>query len=176
VSRYGRVEALSPDHGVSAFDCGSDAQTTWLRRHAFEAQRAETARVYVVCLAGTSAVVGYYALAAGSVSHAQVPPRVTKGVGRHPVPVVILTRLGVDVSEQGRGLGSALVKDALFQTASIAERVGVRALLIHGETPEAAAFYRRIDPGFESSPTDPLHLILLMKDLRAAIRTAAGPG
>jgi len=79
VSRYGRVEALSPDHGVSAFDCGSDAQTTWLRRHAFEAQRAETARVYVVCLAGTSAVVGYYALAAGSVSHAQVPPRVTKG-------------------------------------------------------------------------------------------------
>lgn len=170
--RYGRVEALAPDHDVSEFDCGSEAQTAWLRRHALQAQRSDTARVYVVCRQGTRRVVGFYALSAGSVSHAEAPPRMTKGVGRYPVPVVILTRLGVDLSEQGRGLGSALVRDALFQTASISDRLGVRALLIHAETPEAVAFYRRIDPGFETSPTDPLQLILLMKDLRAAIRAA----
>jgi GNAT superfamily N-acetyltransferase len=173
VTRYGRVEPLGSDHDVGEFDCGSDAQTAWLRRHALQAQRSDTAKVYVMCLADSRKVVGYYALAAGSVSHAEVPPRITKGVGRYPVPVVILTRLGVDVSEQGRGLGSALVRDALFQTASIADRVGVRALLIHAETPEAATFYQRIDPGFEQSPTDALHLVLVMKDLRAAIRAAA---
>lgn len=172
MSRYDRVEPLSPDHETAGFDCGSDAQTSWLRRHAIQASQSDTSKVYVVCLAGTRRVVGYYALAAGSVSHDSAPPRVTKGLGRYPVPVVLLTRLGVDTNEQGRGLGSALVRDALLQTASIAAKVGVRALLIHAETAEAADFYRRISPNFEPSPTDPLHLILLMKDLRAAIRTA----
>jgi GNAT superfamily N-acetyltransferase len=173
VSPYGRVEPLSRDHETAEFDCGSEAQTTWLRRHAFQAHQSDTVKVYVVCRAGTRQVVGYYALAAGSVAHDRVPPRVVKGLGRYPIPVVLLTRLGVDVEEQGRGLGSALVRDVLLQTASIADRVGVRALLIHAETPEAAAFYRRIDPGFEPSPTDPLHLILLLKDLRGAVRDAA---
>ncbi len=116
---------------------------------------------------------GYYALGAGSVAHERVPARVSKGIGRYPVPVVILTRLCVDAGEQGRGLGSALVRDALFQTVSIADRVGVRALLTHAETLEAAAFYQRLDAGFALSPTDPLHLVLLMKDLRAAIQSAA---
>jgi GNAT superfamily N-acetyltransferase len=173
VTRYGRVKPIAPDHDTHRFDSGSEQQTTWLRRHALQAHQADTAKVYVVCPDGSHSVVGYYALAAGSIEHAAAPPRLTKGVGRYPVPVVILTRLGVDLAEQGHGLGSALVADALFQVGSIAERVGVRALLIHAETPEAAAFYQRIDPGFEVSPTDPLHLVLLIKDLRRAIRDAA---
>lgn len=174
MTRFGRVEPISRDHETDAFDCASDAQTTWLRRHALQAHRSDTAKVYVVCRSGTRIVVGYYALAAGSVGHEDAPPRIAKGIGRYPVPVVILTRLGVDRGEQGKGLGSALVRDAFLQTASIAEQVGVRALLIHAETPEAKAFYQRIDPGFEASPTDPLHLVLLMKDLRAAIQSAGG--
>ena len=173
MTRYGPVEPISPDHDTQSVDCGSEAQTTWLVRHALQAHQAHSAKVYVVCRNGSRAVVGYYALAAGSIEHASAPPRLTKGVGRYPVPVVILTRLGVDLNEQGRGLGSALVRDALFQVALIAERIGVRALLIHAETLDAAAFYQAIDPGFEPSPTDPLHLILLTKDLRRAIRDAA---
>lgn len=172
MSRYGRVEPLSSDHETAEFACGSEAQTSWLRRHAVQAGQSDTSKVYVVCRAGTRRVVGYYALAAGSVSHDSAPPRITRGLGRYPVPVILLTRLGVDTEEQGRGLGSSLVRDALLQTASIAEKVGVRALLIHAETAEAAQLYRRISPGFEPSPTDPLHLILLMKDLRAGIREA----
>lgn len=175
MTRYARVEALSPDHDTSGFDCGSDVQTSWLRRHALQAQQSDTARVYVACLDGTRTVVGYYAIAAGSIAHADAPARITKGGGRYPVPVVILTRLGVDQGEQGRGLGSALVRDALFQTAAIADRAGVRALLIHAETPRAARFYERLAIGFEPSPTDGLHLILLIKDLRAAIRAAGAP-
>lgn len=169
----GRIEGLTADHDVAGFDCGSAEQTSWLRRRALDAQRADTAQVYVACEAGSTRVIGYYALAAGSVAMEVAPARVTAGIGRYPVPVVILARLGVDVAAQGRGLGSALVRDALLQVAWISERIGVRALLIHAETAEAAAFYRRIDPAFEPSPTDPLHVILLVKDLRTAIRTAA---
>lgn len=176
MTRYGRIEPIAPDHDTHSFDCGSEEQTAWLVRHALQAHQSDTARVYVVCLDDSPSVVGYYALAAGAIEHSAAPPRLTKGVGRYPVPVVILTRLGVDLDHQGLGLGSALVRDALFQVAAIAERVGVRALLIHAETPEAAAFYQAIDPGFEPSPTDPLHVILLLKDLRRAIRdAAAGP-
>lgn len=174
MTRYGPIQAIAAHHDTSAFECGSDDQSGWLRRHAFQAHQSDTAKMYVVCPQGSARVVGYYALAAGSVATEDAPPRLTKGIGRCPVPVVILARLGVDVTEQGRGLGTALVRDALLQTASVAESVGVRALLIHAETERAAAFYAAIDPGFEASPTDPLHVILLIKDLRQAIRDAAG--
>ena len=137
-------------------------------------QGRPTALACMSCVSlGMRRVVGYYALAAGSVEREGAPPRVTKGLGRYPIPVVILTRLGVDATVQGGGPGRALVRDALFQVASIADRLSVRALLIHAEWAEAAAYYRRIDAAFEASPTDPLHLILLMKDLRSAIREAA---
>jgi GNAT superfamily N-acetyltransferase len=173
VTRYGRIEPIETSHDTGSFDCGSEDQTAWLRRHALQAHRSDTAKVYVVCGANSRTVIGYYALTAGSVAAEDAPARVNQGIGRYPVPVIVLARLGVDVGEQGRGLGSALVKDALLQAASVADRIGARALLIHAETPEAASFYVRIDPGFESSPTDPLHVLLLMKDLRRAIRDAA---
>jgi GNAT superfamily N-acetyltransferase len=173
VSRYAPAEHLTADHDRSTFDCGSADQTNWLRRYALTAQQANTARVYVACRAGESRVVGYYALTAGSVRLEAASTRLASGAGRHPIPVVVLARLGVDLGEQRHGLGTALLRDALLQTTSVANRIGVRALLIHAESPEAADFYRRFDPAFETSPSDPLHLILLMKDIRAAIRKAA---
>ena len=91
-----------------------------------------------------------------------------KGAGRHPIPVVLLTRLGVDVQAQGLGLGAALVRDALIRVAAAADVIGVRALLIHAESDRARAFYEHIAE-FEPSPTDPLHLVLLIKDLRRAL-------
>jgi GNAT superfamily N-acetyltransferase len=89
---------------------------------------------------------------------------------RYPVPVVILTRLGVDVREQGRGLGRALLKDVLLRVASASEILGARALLVHCEHTQAKSFYLHLGE-FEESPTDPLHLYLLMSDLR---KTLAG--
>jgi GNAT superfamily N-acetyltransferase len=172
VSRYAPIELLGPDHERSAFDCGSEPQTAWLRVHALTAQQADTARVYVACPVGTRRVVGYYALAAGAVRPESAPARLTQGAGRYPIPVVILTRLGVDAGEQGRGLGAALVRDALLQSVWISERIGVRALLVHAEDDTAAAFCQHLAPAFERSPTDALHLILLMKDLRRAVAVA----
>lgn len=176
MTRYGRIDQISAAHDTLAFDCGSEDQTTWLRSHALQAHRSDTAKVYVVCRRGELGVAGYYALSAGSVTSEEAPRRVSQGAGRYPVPVVVLARLGVNRADQRNGLGSALVKDAFLQVASFADRVGVRALLIHAETPEAAAFYTRLDAGFEPSASDPLHLLLLLKDLRRAMHDAADAG
>jgi len=174
VARYRAPETLSAEHRTDLSDCGSSAQTEWLRRHAFVAQGAATARVYVVCPVGEQRVVGYYALAAGSVTHEAATARLARGVGRHPIPVILLTRLGVDLAEQGHGLGRSLLRDALVRVAGAADVIGARALLIHAESEAARGFCLRI-ADFEASPTDPLHLFLLMKDLRASIREAADP-
>ncbi|HEX8005431.1 MAG TPA: GNAT family N-acetyltransferase [Trebonia sp.] len=113
-------------------------------------------------------VLGYYTLAAGSVAPAAAPQRLAQGAGRYHQPVVILTRLGVDLSCQGLGLGRALAADALRRVAAASEVIGVRALLIHCENDAARGFYLRLAK-VDASPTDPLHLFLLMKDLRKAL-------
>jgi GNAT superfamily N-acetyltransferase len=172
VGRYRLPETLTAEHETDRFDCGSSAQTDWLRRHALAAQGASTARVYVSCPAGERTVVGYYALTAGSVAHEAASARVLRGAGSHPIPVILLARLGVDLVEQGHGLGRALLRDALVRVAAAADLVGARALLIHAENESAKGFYLRA-ADFETSPTDPLHLFLLLKDLRWSIREAA---
>ena len=165
--RFGAVERLRRDHEVDAFDCGKEALNRYLKRHAWANQQAEAARTYVVAV-GLS-VVGYHSLAAGSVSHDEATSRVSKGLARHRVPVVLLARLAVNRAHQGLGLGPALLKDALQRAAAACEIIGARALLVHANDGEARAFYEHF--GFEPSPTDPLHLFLVMKDLRARIRS-----
>lgn len=170
-SRVSPVEKLEPKHDLAGFDCGSDAQTTWLRRHAQQSQAGGMSRVFVVRRLGDDNVVGYYALTTGSVLHADASRRLTAGSGGYDIPIVILTRLGVDLSEQGRGLGRALVVDAFRRIDRIAGEVGVRAVLIHAEDADARDFYLRL-ARFEPSPVDDLQLLLLLKDLRKAIRRA----
>lgn len=173
--RFGPVEPLSRTHVRDGLDCGSAAQSSWLTTHALQAHQSGSSRIYVVT--GTDEneerrrVVGYYALAAGSVARAQSPQRMTQGAGRYDQPVVILTRLGVDMSVQGAGLGRALVVDALRRVAVAGEVIGVRAVLIHCENDSARDFYLSLAK-FEASPTDPMHLFLLMKDLRKALSGA----
>ncbi|MGQ0568597.1 MAG: GNAT family N-acetyltransferase [Armatimonadota bacterium] len=155
------VEPLTAAHDTSDFDCGKPELTDWLRRYALVNHRARTARVFVVHRGRR--VVGYYALAASSVERQEAPERVRKGLARHPIPVILLARLAVDQREQGKSLGAALLKDALTRAASAADEIGARAVLVHAKDEEARAFYERFD--FEPSPTDPLHLFLLTKDL-----------
>jgi GNAT superfamily N-acetyltransferase len=156
-------------HDVSSFDCGSEAQTRWLRQIARTAQATGTARVYVVSPAAENRVVGYHALAAASVSHEDASPALLKSAGRSPIPIILLARLGVDVTAQGQGLGTALVKDAMLRASQAAEIVGARALLIHAESDRARGFYLHLAE-FDVSPTDPLHLMLLMSEIARIIR------
>lgn len=169
---YAPIEPISSSHLTDEFDCGSEAQTTWLRRYALQADRTDTTKVQILTHAGDRHVVGYYALSAGSVEPAGAPDRVRKGMPRYPVPVIILTRLGVHRDEQGKGIGRALVKDAILRAEGASQTIGAGALLIHCETPAAKDFYLRFVADFAESPTDPLHLYLLMADLRRTIAAA----
>lgn len=159
---------LEASDDLSTFDCGQSDLNEWLRKHALNSQRAGMATVFVTSDIATGAVLGYYALATGGVENAAAPSRVTKGVPRHPVPVIILTRLAVDTAAQGVRIGRSLLVDALRRVDAAADQVGVRALLIHAKDDNARAFYMR-QAEFEPAPTDPLHLFLLMKDLRKAM-------
>lgn len=163
-----RPRKLTAEDALASFDCCQVDLNEWLHRHALTSQRAGMATVFVTCDRDEGVVVGYYALATGGVENASAPTRVTKGVPRHPVPVILLTRLAADVSVQGRGVGRALLIDALRRVDAAADEVGVRALLIHAKDDAARAFYMH-HAEFEPSPTDALHLFLLMKDLKKAI-------
>lgn len=158
---YSRPEPLRGKHDVGAFGCGEESLDSWLHRYSRQAEAAGSARVFVT--ADGTDVVGYYALVVGQVEAEDGTARLVKGQPRgKPVPVVILARLAVDERHQGKGLGRSLLQDALLRSAGVAQAVGIRALLVHAHE-EARDFYLRF--GFESSPTDPLHLILLMKDV-----------
>ena len=138
----------------------------WLHRFAFTNQQSGMANVFVCEINGR--IGAYYALSTGEVTHNDAPTRIAKGVAKHSIPVVILTRFAVDVGDQGKGLGRAMLRDALLRASVAAEVVGIRALLIHAKDEDAKAFYLACGE-FEESPTDTLHLFLLMKDLRKAI-------
>jgi len=159
-------ERLSSIHETSKFDCGRPELNVWLQRFALQNQAAHAATTWVVCPEESSRVVGYYALASGSVDHAVAPARVSTGLARHPIPVVILARLAGDLEYGDKGLGSALFKDALVRVDRAAGEIGIRALLIHAKDEDARRFYEQFD--VEPSPVDELQLFLLMKDLRRA--------
>lgn len=159
------IERLSQDHDLTDFDCSNSRLNVWLQRFAWTNQRAETAKTYVAHR--DRKVVGFYSLVAGSVSKAEVPERVAHGLANHPVGVVLLARLAVHRSEQGRGIGKALLRDSLIRISQAADIIGVRAVLVHAIDEHARNFYLRHN--FQASPIDPLQLMLLMKDLRASI-------
>lgn len=159
---FSSVEKIHFDHETETFDCGQADLNRFLSRFAFVNHRAHTAQTYVVCRG--MRVVGYYSLTVGHADHLDAPARVTQGMARHPIPLIILARLAVDKHEQGQGLGAALLKDALSRSAKAADIAGIRALFVHAKNNEAAAFYAHFN--FRPSPTDPHHLFLLMKDIQ----------
>jgi GNAT superfamily N-acetyltransferase len=160
------IEPLTAAHVVEGFDCGQIELNTWLVKYALQNNSAAGSRTRVVSYTGEERrVVGFYALSAGAVAKLEAPARVAKGKAAHPIPVIVLTRLGVDLSMQGKGLGTALLKDALLRVLEISDVVGVRALLVHAKDDGAAAFYSQFD--FEPSPVAANQLLMLVKDIKA---------
>lgn len=162
---YDSVRKLAAGDNVDLFDSGQPDLNQFLQRFALTNQRASSAQAYVCCYEGV--VVGFYSLAVGSVEPEAAAPRVLKGMARHPVPVMILARLAVDLKHQGMGLGRALLKDALLRTAQAADIAGIRALLVHAKGNAARQWYLNWE--FEPSQTNPFHLFLLLKDLKAIL-------
>jgi predicted N-acetyltransferase YhbS len=114
-------------------------------------------------------VIGYYSLAVGQIEYINAPERLRKGLARHPVPIMLLARLAVDKSWQKKGVGRALLRDAVLRTLQAAEIAGIRALAVHAKDDAARRYYEQFD--FEASPADPLHLLVLLKDLRKRVGT-----
>jgi predicted N-acetyltransferase YhbS len=167
---YSPPEPLRGKHSTGGFECGEDSLDTWLARHARQAEASGSARVFVTTIDGET-VVGFYALAAASVVPKDATERLMRGQSKHqPVPAILIGRLAVDSDHQGNQLGRSLLQDALLKSATAADSIGARAVIVHAISDRAVHFYERF--GFEPSPTDPHHLILLMKDLRKLLALA----
>ena len=157
-----RVEKLRRDHPVDGFSCGREELDRFLVRFALGNQLANASQTYLGL--HDDAVIGFYSLVFGEVTHAQAPERVTKGLARDPVPIMLLARLAVGGAWQGRGIGAGLLKDAMRRTLQAAEIGGIRAFVVRAKDEPARHFYEHFN--FVASPSDPLHLFLLIKDLR----------
>ena len=160
---------IASQHRVSAFDCGEEALNAYLRKFALVNHQAGYGRTFVVCDEADT-VFGYYTLTASQVLHENASERLARGAARHPIPVVLLARLAVDQTAQGRRLGQSLLLDAIRRVLNVSESLGVRALLVHAKHERASDFYRRL-AGFEPLPGDPLALCLLLKDARKTLRS-----
>lgn len=158
------VFSLNPTHETQEFDCGNESLNKWLDEHALQAMRSKSANTYVVVI--ENKVVAYYSLAAGEVARTNSPERLAKGLGKHPVPVIVLARLAVDRRLQGAGLGSLLLQDAIKRAILTSELVGARALITHAIDGQAHEFYNHF--GFAESFAD--YQFLLIKDAKRFVK------
>jgi GNAT superfamily N-acetyltransferase len=159
------IEKLRRDHLIDVFDCGQEALNHWLRKHALQNQGAGAAQSYVGLVDGV--VIGYYSLAVGQIEYIDAPERLRKGLAQHPVPIMLLARLAVDKDWQKKGVGRALLRDAVLRTLQAADIAGIRALAVHAKDDAARRYYEQFD--FVASPADPLHLLVLLKDVRRRV-------
>ena len=162
MSEFSPVALLESRHDRTSFNCGVEPLNVYLRQYALQNQREGIVRNYVTCR--DTRVVGYYSLAYGSAAQADAPPALTKGIGKYPIPLMILARLAVDVREKGQGLGKALLKDAILRTLQAAEIAGLKAIFVHAKDQSAEQFYAK--HGFIPSPGDPFHLFFPLDSLR----------
>jgi GNAT superfamily N-acetyltransferase len=163
------IERMAKSHDLGAFDCGIESLNVWLKRFAWTNAQNDSARVYVAHRRD-QVVVGYYALVAGEIKKEEAPERIGRGLAGHPVGIIILGRLAVDLGCQGCGLGRSLLQDALLRSEQAAEVIGVRAVMVQAINQKAAEFYLRF--GFTPSVVDEKRLLLLMKDLRHFLKAA----
>ena len=152
-------EPITTAHNVESFACGVPVLDEWLKRRALKNESSGASRTFVVCSDGQ--VIGYYALATGSVGHRNTPGKVRRNMP-DPVPVIVLGRLAIDERWQHAGLGRSLLRDAILRTLSVSQQAGVKALLVHTLSEDAKQFYLR--NGFLESPLDPMTLIISLQD------------
>lgn len=158
-----RVEKLTAAHSLADFDCGVVALNRFLQTFALTNQNAGSSMTYLALVG--NAVAGYHSLVVGETRYDDAPERLAEGLPRHPIPVMIIARLAVDLRIRGRGFGAALLRDAMRRTLAAAEIAGIRGVIVHAKDERAAAFYARF--GFTPFPKRPLALYRLLKDIRA---------
>jgi GNAT superfamily N-acetyltransferase len=154
------IESLKSQHNRSQFDCGNIILNDWLRLRATQYERRHISRTFVATRVGAHEVLGFYSLSAHHVEYRDLTDKLTKGMPRLDIPVVLIGRLGVDLRVQGQGLGSALVVSAFRRTLKHAKELGIRGVEVDAIDEKARAFYMRL--GFESLRDDVNHLFMSM--------------
>lgn len=167
---YRPPELLADHHDLTGFTCQSSEQTDWLRHHARQSSATGTTRVFVVTENESHQVAAYYAWCMAQVAPTAATRRLINGAGRYSQPVALLARLGVNIGYERSGLGAGLLQDVFARIVELSGDIGCRRLLVHAESVEARNFYLHLVPEFEPGPTDDLHLVLLMKDIRHSLR------
>lgn len=151
---------LTTDHDIERFDCGTPALNLWLQRHALANQESRAARTIVVC--SGNRVMGYYAIAAGSVIHTQATGKLRRNMP-DPVPMALLGRLAVDRTAQKVGLGAGLLKDAVLRILQAADLLGIRGILVDAVDDRARSFYEKF--GFRATPAMPPKLMVTLAEI-----------
>ena len=157
-------ELLTANHGLGSFDSGVPSLDEWLRRRAMQNQTSGASRTFVAC--DNIRVVAYYALAASAIAPDAATGRFRRNMP-DPVPVAVLGRLAIDKTQQGKGLGRALFRDAALRVLGAADSIGIRGMLVHAISDDAKAFYVRL--GLDVSPLEPMTLMATVADLKAAL-------
>lgn len=160
------VFPIEEQHKTVDFDCGIEVLNTYLKKHAFQNHHNNSSKTYVA-LTGENTVIGYFSLAYGSVGYEEAPSRISRGLGQYPIPILVLARFAVDNTFKGKGLGRALLKQALLKALRASEIAGLRAVVVHAKDENVRSFYERF--GFSQSPIDEMHLFLLLKDIKKSV-------
>lgn len=154
-------EKLNSSHQIDDFNSGSNELNEWLKRRALKNELEGASRTYVVC--ADKVVIAYYCLANGALAQTTATGRVRRNMP-DPIPVIVIGRLAVDRRWQGKGIGRALLRDAILRTLQAAEIAGIRAILVHTISEEAKQFYEKC--GFTASPIDPMTLMVTINDAK----------
>ena len=157
-------EPLALSHDLSTFDCGAPELNNWLRPRTLRNEESGASRTYVVSVG--QRVVGFYCLANGAITHAQATGKVRRNTP-DPIPVMVIGRLAVDQGWHIKGIGRALLRDAILRTVQAAEFAGIRAILVHAKSEQAKTFYESC--GLQSSPVEPMTLMMTIADARRAV-------
>jgi GNAT superfamily N-acetyltransferase len=160
-----RLERLESHHPLGTFDSGHGELDGWLRRHGLAAQQMDSARTFLLTEGGR--IIGYFSLTMGSVRREEAPRRLVRGMPGYPVGMVLLARLAVDRSEQGKGRGALLLAEALRKAVAAGEAAAARLVVVDAIDEQAASFYQR--HGFIPTPDHPLRLYRRMSDIRASL-------
>lgn len=162
-------EPLSAAHNLSSFESGEPALDDWLRRRALRNETGGGSRTYVVCTEPGKRVVAYYCLAVGAVARTGASGSVRRNMP-DPIPAMVIGRLAVDRGFQSRGIGRAMLRDAILRTIQAASIAGIRAILVHAISDEARQFYERC--GFHSSPIDLMTLMISVAEAEQGLQSA----
>lgn len=164
VSNLSSPTLLSTDHELDNFDCGEPSLDDWLRKRAIKNQTSGASRCFVLC--SGKKVIGYYSLSAGAINHEAAPKSMRRNMP-DPLPVLLLGRLAIDKNYHNKGLGSALLRDAMLRAVSVASDAGVFAILVHALSEEAKKFY--LSRGFVESPLHPMTFMMTLETVRSTL-------